>query len=90
MTAPKALTDSDRRTLLNDLAALKSDDDDAVQQSPIWFLPLDAHARALRPETLVVRGGRGAGKSSLFIFSGMSKKIRYWFAPWGSTRSRQK
>lgn len=74
MTAPKALTDSDRRTLLNDLAALKSDDDDAVQQSPIWFLPLDAHARALRPETLVVRGGRGAGKSSLFHFLGHVQK----------------
>jgi hypothetical protein len=68
MTAPKALSDSERRARLNDLTALKSDDDDAVEQSPKWFLPLDAHARALRPETLVIRGGRGAGKSSLFHF----------------------
>ncbi len=68
MTAPKALIDSVRSDLLADLAALRSDDDDAVEQSPKWFLPLDAHARALRLETLVVRGGRGAGKSSLFHF----------------------
>jgi hypothetical protein len=60
--------------LLGDLKTLKSDDDDAVAQSPRWFLPLDAHERALRPETLVVRGGRGAGKSSLFHFLGHLQK----------------
>lgn len=74
MTAPKSLGDTERRRLLNNLATLKSDDDDAVAQDPKWFLPLDAHARALRPETLVVRGGRGAGKSSLFHFLGHIKK----------------
>lgn len=70
MTAPKSLADSVRSELLGDLAMLRSDDDDAVtlELSPKWFLPLDAHARALRLETLVVRGGRGAGKSSLFHF----------------------
>jgi len=66
----KSLEDPDRGALLQDLARLKSDDDDAVQQHPKWFLPLEAHGRALRPETLVVRGGRGAGKSALFHFLG--------------------
>jgi hypothetical protein len=70
MTAPKTLSDAERRNLLNDLCSLKSDDDDAVSQDAKWFLPLDAHTRALRHETLVVRGGRGAGKSALFHFLG--------------------
>jgi hypothetical protein len=64
------LSDAQRKTLLGGLSRLKSDDDDAVAQSPIWFLPLESHARALRLETLVVRGGRGAGKSALFHFLG--------------------
>lgn len=76
MTAPKALSDTDRRTLLEDLSNLKTDDDDAVQQDPKWFLPLDAHRRALRPETLVVRGGRGTGKSALFHFLGHVHRLR--------------
>jgi hypothetical protein len=74
MTAPNFLTDDQRIALLSDLKALKSDEDDAVAQSPKWFLPLDAHARALRPETLVVRGGRGAGKTALFQFLGHLQK----------------
>jgi hypothetical protein len=74
MTPHKALNDIQRSALLHDLTTLKSDDDDAVAQSPQWFLPLDAHTRALRPETLVVRGGRGAGKSSLFHFLGHVQK----------------
>ena len=74
MTAPRALDDAGRKKLLSDLTTLKSDDDDAVAQDPKWFLPLDAHERALRLETLVVRGGRGAGKSSLFHFLGHMQK----------------
>ncbi|MBN2195257.1 MAG: hypothetical protein JW751_20740 [Polyangiaceae bacterium] len=68
MTAPKSLSDEQRRQLLSDLATLKSDADDAVAQDPKWFLPVESHTRALRAETLVVRGGRGAGKSALFQF----------------------
>jgi hypothetical protein len=74
VTTSKALSPADRKELLSDLATLKSDDDDAVEQDPKWFLPLDVHLRALRPETLVVRGGRGAGKSSLFHFLGHMRK----------------
>jgi hypothetical protein len=32
------------------------------------FLPLSQHQQALRPDILVVRGGRGAGKTALFRF----------------------
>jgi hypothetical protein len=76
MTAPKSrsISDDERSSLLNDLSTLKSDDDDAIVQDPKWFLPLAVHARALRLETLVVRGGRGAGKSSLFHFLGHLQK----------------
>lgn len=74
MTTPKSLTDEDRSALLRDLTSLKTDDDDAVAQDPKWFLPLDAHTRALRPETLVVRGGRGAGKTALFHFLSHARK----------------
>ena len=74
MTTPKSLTDEDRSSLLRDLTSLRTDDDDAVEQDPKWFLPLDAHARALRPETLVVRGGRGAGKTALVHFLGQARK----------------
>src|ERR1041384_5255803 len=70
MTAARAYSDSQRLELLHDLTKLKSDDDDAVAHSAKRFLPLEAPGRALRPETLVVRGGRGAGKSALFHFLG--------------------
>ena len=68
MTVAKAYSDSQRRELLQDLSTLKSDDDDALAQSAKWFLPLEAHARALRPEMLVVRSDRGAGKSAQAAF----------------------
>ncbi len=68
MTAPKLIEPQDRLLLLQDLTTLQSDADDAVQKDPKWFLLLDAHKRALRIETMIVRGGRGAGKSALFDF----------------------
>jgi hypothetical protein len=46
------------------------------------FLPLPIHALALRPEKVVVRGGRGAGKSALFGLLRATKdtaKIRAFF-----------
>ena len=74
MTAPRRLEGNERSKHLRDLSPLKSDDDDAVAQDPKWFLPSEAHARAIRAETLVVRGGRGAGKSALFHFLGHVQK----------------
>lgn len=63
----KALSDEERRALLDDLARLRSDadaqpDDEVLQR----FLPLAAHDQALRHDVLVVRGDRGAGKTMLF------------------------
>lgn len=85
MTAPKSLDDVDRKRLLGDLSTLKADDDDATLQDPKWFLPLEAHQRALRLETIVVRGGRGAGKSALFHFLGHIQKRPELAATVGAT-----
>ncbi len=83
--ARKELSSDERLALLQDLAQLKADDDDAASQDPKWFLPLASHARALRKETLIVRGGRGAGKTALFHFLGhlnsVSTPIRGWEIP---------
>ena len=64
----RSLDDARRAALLRELSTLRSDGDDAVADDPRWFLPLEAHRHALRMEALVVRGGRGAGKSALFGF----------------------
>lgn len=61
------MNDAQRRTLLADLKQLGP----AAEHNPNpvrTFLPLQAHDSALRPETLVVRGERGAGKTALFRF----------------------
>jgi hypothetical protein len=90
VSTPTRLTDEQRGQLLRDLTTLRTDDDDAVQQDPKWFLPLDAHGHALRPETLVVRGGRGAGKSALFHFLGHIERDpslgKYVLIPQSATR----
>ena len=46
------------------------------------FLPLPSHRLALRPEIVIVRGGRGAGKSALFKLLGKLRttdRIRAYF-----------
>lgn len=46
------------------------------------FLPLPSHRLALRPEIVIVRGGRGAGKSALFKLLGelrTTDSIRAYF-----------
>jgi hypothetical protein len=61
------MNDAQRRALLADLKRLgpaSEHNHDPVRT----FLPLHAHDAALRPETLVVRGERGAGKTALFRF----------------------
>jgi hypothetical protein len=55
---------------------LKLDEDDPLVRDPKRFLPLESHRRALRLETLVVRGGRGAGKSALFHLLGSIQSDR--------------
>ncbi len=57
---------TDRRlSLLHDLQRISHRE--ALDVSPIvTFLPLVWHRLALRSETVIVRGGRGSGKSSLF------------------------
>ncbi|HMY16254.1 MAG TPA: hypothetical protein PKA58_07975, partial [Polyangium sp.] len=49
-----------------DLAALDYREAENAPNLQRVFLPLPAHSMALRPEVVIVRGGRGAGKSALF------------------------
>jgi hypothetical protein len=66
--ARKTLGQEERARLVEQLSHLTSEAD--AEQSGIErvFLPLSRHALALRPETLVIRGERGAGKTALFHF----------------------
>ena len=59
------LDDARRRALLTELQTMGSDAD-AHEDIEQIFLPLPMHAAALRPEKLIVRGERGAGKTALF------------------------
>lgn len=54
-----------RRALLAEIQGLGSDAD-AHEELSLVFLPLVAHAAALKPSKLIVRGERGAGKTALF------------------------
>jgi hypothetical protein len=60
------MNDQQRRALLRDLSRIGSAAEYADSTST--FLPLPAHEAALRADTLVVRGERGAGKTALFAF----------------------
>lgn len=55
-----------RVDLLGRMAQLAHEEGENVEAPPQSFLPLPSHHLALRPEIVVVRGGRGAGKSALF------------------------
>jgi hypothetical protein len=59
------MTEADRSQLLDDLEGLSHREAENVDQAKT-FLPLPSHSLALRPEIVVIRGGRGAGKSALF------------------------
>ena len=65
--AKRALTNEERRELLQDVASLASDADVHPDILRV-FLPLPHHALALRDQIMVVRGERGAGKTALFHF----------------------
>jgi hypothetical protein len=58
----------DRLLLLNEISklTLREAENLGDDEHRKRFLPLPIHALALRPEIVVVRGGRGAGKSALF------------------------
>lgn len=62
------ITQADRLKLQEDLASLSHREAENLPNQEIQrkFLPLASHRLALRPETVVVLGGRGAGKSALF------------------------
>jgi hypothetical protein len=78
MKTRKTMSAEERKSLINDLYSLKIDGDDALIDSKKGFLPLAAHKHALLPEKLIVRGGRGAGKSALFrVLSEVEPETRW-------------
>lgn len=60
-----ALTDAERRELLEELAQIGTDADTNASALRV-FLPLAQHGRALDPQVMLIRGERGAGKTALF------------------------
>ncbi len=67
----------DRRKLLEQFAELATDGGADAARSPNLFLPLPQHRLALRPETVVIEGARGAGKTALFnLVTGLGAKPR--------------
>jgi hypothetical protein len=61
------MTPQERLKLLEKMSRLKHIEDENVKTAEV-FLPLAMHRMALRPEVVIIRGGRGAGKSALFRF----------------------
>lgn len=55
-----------RLPLLSQMELLQLEEAENIREHAQTFLPLTNHTLALRPEIVVVRGGRGAGKSALF------------------------
>ena len=64
--AGTAMDDAERRALLDQLQMLRPDSDHPTAEFVRIFLPLPMHQLALREEVMLVRGERGAGKTSLF------------------------
>ena len=60
------MNSEERIPLLQAMAALDYREAENAERLERVFLPLPAHSLALRPEVVIVRGGRGAGKSALF------------------------
>jgi hypothetical protein len=72
----------ERRRLLGELETLAHREGELVPDPVRVFLPLPSHQLALRPEIVVIRGGRGAGKSALFGLLGRfesTSKLRGFF-----------
>lgn len=52
--------------MLEHIASLSTDADEATFGSGRFFLPIPQHRLALRPDIVVIQGTRGAGKTALF------------------------
>lgn len=72
----------ERKHLLEAMTVLAHREAENVVDVERIFLPLASHRLALRPEVVIVRGGRGAGKSALFKLLGKLRttdRIRAYF-----------
>ncbi|MBW2734858.1 MAG: hypothetical protein JRH20_20940 [Deltaproteobacteria bacterium] len=72
--AKGSLPGEERHDLLRDLSGLASDADLDGASPLSTFLPLARHRRALDAENLLIRGGRGVGKTALFRFINEASK----------------
>lgn len=69
-----------RSPLLERMARLTHEEAENVTSHAQTFLPLPSHTLALRPEMVVIRGGRGAGKSALFqLLKELGPKVQQFF-----------
>jgi hypothetical protein len=68
MCARRTTSEDNRATLLEDLSLLTVGGADEFERSELLrtHLPILEHRRALDPETLLILGGRGTGKTRLF------------------------
>lgn len=76
------MTHEERLALLEDLETLSHREAEVASDPIRFFLPLPSHRLALRPEVVVIRGVRGAGKSALFQVLGQlrdSSQFRLFF-----------
>lgn len=64
----RALDDSERRALLEEMSLLEQDADVSPENIQRVFLPLPEHRRVLDDRVVLVLGDRGVGKSALFHF----------------------
>ena len=70
----------ERVLLLDGMSALAHEEAENVDKPEKSFLPLASHQLALRREIIVVRGGRGAGKSALFkLLTTLDSDVRTFF-----------
>jgi hypothetical protein len=79
----------ERKLLLRDLTTLDYREAENAPSLKKVFLPLPAHSMALRQEIVIVRGGRGVGKSALFQMLSKLRTTDEVRAYFGDTRLPQ-